>query len=65
MQTTSDYVWVAILIPLALWLLTRTGGFQSKTYKRANAVGVVAWIVVILLGLWVARRIILPGLIDF
>ena len=47
------------------WLLTRTGGFQSKTYKRANAVGVVAWIVVILLGLWVARRIILPGLIDF
>lgn len=64
MRTTSDYVWVAILIPLAVWLLTRSGGFQSATYKRANFVAILAWIAVILLGLWVARRIILPNIFD-
>lgn len=61
MQTTTDYVWVAILVPLVLWLLTRSGGFQSKGYKRANGLQFIAWIAVILLALWIVRRIVMPS----
>lgn len=65
MRTTSDYVWLAILIPLALWLIVRPTKFQGATYKRANAANILAWIVLILLLFWVARRIILPSFFDY
>lgn len=65
MRTTSDYVWLAILIPLGLWLIVRPTGFQSATYKRANAAKILAWIVLAALLFWIAREIILPGFFDY
>lgn len=64
MNSVGGYVWLGLLIPLGLWLVTKPAGFQSMSYKPARAIVVAVWLLTIALLVWVGR-IVLPALLDF